>query len=240
MNNGLRILSVTPARGGSKGVPRKNLRHIGGISLTARVAKLASSLDWIDRAVLSTDDKEIAEEGVRNGFEAPFLRPDELSGDQAAAVDVWRHAWLFCEQEENTRYDVGIYIEPTCPLRSSEDVRKATDLLIDGGWDAVWTISEIDLRSHPYKQLRLNEGAVDYLDDRGASIVARQQLDMLYQRNGACYVVTRETLIEQHSLKGKRTGALVLDRELVSIDTEFDLELAEFMYNRAHARGEID
>ena len=114
-------------------------------------------------------------------------------------------------------------------------------MLINGGWDAVWTVSEIDLRSHPLKQLRLNDdGAVDYLDPAAASIVARQQLDMLYQRNGVCYAVTRETLVDKQSLKGERTGALVLDQDLVSIDTEFDLELAEFLYQRAKARGTID
>lgn len=236
--NGMRILSVTPARGGSKGVPKKNLRHVGGMSLTARVATLASSLPWIDRAVLSTDSEDIQAEGIAHGFAAPFLRPADISHDRAAAIDVWRHAWREMEERDGVRYDASIYIEPTCPLRRPEHCRATVDMLLSGDWDAVWTVSEIDLRYHPLKQLRVAEGELSYYDPASVNIVARQQLDMLYYRNGACYAARRETVMDKASLSGERCGAVVLDEPLVSIDTELDLELAEFYYRRLHPETE--
>ena len=91
------VLAVVPARGGSKGIPRKNLAQIGGKSLVAHAAGLVAELDWLDGAVLSTDDHEIAEEGVRHGLSVPFLRPPDLATDTARGVDTWRHAWLASE-----------------------------------------------------------------------------------------------------------------------------------------------
>ena len=91
---GLSVLAVVPARGGSKSIPRKNLQKVGGVSLVGRAAHVARSLDWIDAAVISTDDDEITAEAVLRGLDAPFVRPADLSGDKATSVNMWRHAWL--------------------------------------------------------------------------------------------------------------------------------------------------
>ena len=93
----LSVLAVVPARGGSKGVPRKNLQLVGGVSLVGRAAQLAISLPWIDHTVVSTDDAEIGGEAICHGAAAPFLRPPELASDEARSEDVWRHAWLAAE-----------------------------------------------------------------------------------------------------------------------------------------------
>ena len=90
--DGLSVLAIVPARGGSKGVPRKNLREVGGLSLIGWAAKTIADLPWIDQGVLSTDDVEMAEEGRLRGLEVPFLRPDELATDMADSVDMWQHA----------------------------------------------------------------------------------------------------------------------------------------------------
>ncbi|MCL4710537.1 MAG: acylneuraminate cytidylyltransferase family protein [Pseudorhodoplanes sp.] len=237
MIGGRRILSVTPARGGSKGVPRKNLRAVGGISLTGRVGHLVGSLPWIDVAVLSTDDEEIRQEGIRFGLSAPWLRPAELSGDRAAAIDVWRHAWLEMERIAGTRFDLSVYLEPTCPLRRPDHVRAVVDELIAKDLDSVWSISPVDLQVHPLKQLKFDGGRLAYYHPDSAKIVARQQLDMLYHRNGAAYVATRRCVVDQRSLLGERAGAVVVDEPLVSIDTELDLEIAEFLFQRAKNKG---
>ena len=105
-------------------------------------------------------------------------------------------------------------------------------MLVDGGWDAVWTVSETDSKEHPLKQLTVNEDRLDYYDPRGAEIIARQQLDAVYHRNGVAYAMTRCCLVEKESIKGERTGALVIEGQMVSIDTLWDLELAEFIYGR--------
>ena len=96
MWQGLAVFAVVPARGGSKGVPRKNLRPLAGRSLIARAADFVAGLDWLDAALVSTDDTEIRDAAVAAGLDAPFLRPAGLSDDVAEAIDVWRHAWLAC------------------------------------------------------------------------------------------------------------------------------------------------
>src|SRR6201989_3026757 len=111
--NGLRVLAVVPARTGSKGIPGKNLCRVGGKSLVALAAEVSLSVGTIDRAVLSTDDEAIAEEGRRAGLAVPFLRPQELATDRARSVDVWRHAWLATEAVDGCQYDLSVLLEPT-------------------------------------------------------------------------------------------------------------------------------
>jgi CMP-N-acetylneuraminic acid synthetase len=95
-------------------------------------------------------------------------------------------------------------------------------------WDAVWTVSPTDLRYHPLKQVTVGEGgAMEYYDPRGAAIIARQQLSPVYHRNGAAYAVTRECLLEQRTIKGARTAAVILNEPMVSIDTLGDFAIAE-------------
>lgn len=102
--------------------------------------------------------------------------------------------------------------------------------LVDGGHDAVWTVSETDSKAHPLKQLTIDQqGRLDYYDQAGARIVARQQLTPVYHRNGIAYAITRECLLDQKSIKGRSTGAVVIDEPLVNIDTEFDLVLANVL-----------
>ena len=96
--NRLAVLAVSPARGGSKGIPDKNLRKVGGRSLIEHSARTAAALSWIDRTVLSTDDEKIAEAGRSCGLEVPFLRPAEFAGDLSPTVEAWRHAWLASEE----------------------------------------------------------------------------------------------------------------------------------------------
>lgn len=112
------VLAVVPARGGSKGIPRKNLRTIGGRSLVAHA-------DWIDAAVFSTDDAEIAEEGRHNGLKVSFMRPPRLAHDRAGSIAVWRHAWLASESHFGARFDLSVLLEPTSPMRRPEDVERA-------------------------------------------------------------------------------------------------------------------
>jgi CMP-N,N'-diacetyllegionaminic acid synthase len=118
------------------------------------------------------------------------------------------------------------------PLRLCvpEHVSATIRMLVEGNWDAVWTVSRTDSKAHPLKQLTCAvDGELGYYDPNGKSIIARQQLDPVYHRNGIAYAVTRSCLMEQHTIMGKRTGALVLEGEFVSIDTEWDCRLVEFI-----------
>jgi CMP-N-acetylneuraminic acid synthetase len=186
----------------------------------------------IDRAVVSTDHPEIARVAAEAGLAAPFLRPEEISGDRVSDARVLSHALLEVERLDDATYDIVVMLQPTSPLRGPEHVMDTIRMLADGGWDAVWTVSETDSKEHPLKQLTVNEGLLDYYDPRGAEIIARQQLTPVYHRNGVAYAMTRRCLVENGSIKGERTGALVIHGHMVSIDTLWDLELAEFIHSR--------
>jgi CMP-N-acetylneuraminic acid synthetase len=229
-----RILAVCPARGGSKGIPLKNLEPFLGVPLVARVGHLVREIPAIDRAVVSTDHAGIAEVAKTSGLDAPFLRPDDLSGDRISDLDVLTHAAREMERIDDTRYDVVLMLQPTSPLRRVVHVVATLEFLVQGDWDAVWTVSATDSKEHPLKQLTLDSatGAMDYYDPRGAEVIARQQLTPVYHRNGAAYAITRECLLEQKSIKGRRTGAIVIPEAMISIDTRYDLELAESFATR--------
>ena len=227
-----RILVVVPARGGSKGVKLKNIRPINGIPLVAMVGRLVQQLPYIDRAVVSTDHPKIAEIAKESGLSAPFMRPEDLSGDIIADGPVLHHALMACEKIDNQNYDVVVMLQPTSPFRKPEHVTAAVNKLIDGGYDAVWTVSETDSKAHPLKQLVIEEDLLGYYDSAAASIIARQQLKPVYHRNGIAYVIDRKLIAERKMIKGEKTSYVVIDDLLVNIDTEFDLKFAEFIQQR--------
>ncbi len=231
MHKNKRILAVVPARGGSKGIKLKNLRPIAGTPMVAMVGSVIKDIQSIDRAVVSTDHDEIARVAEGAGIDAPFRRPEELSGDRIGDLDVLSDALLTMEKLDNVKYDVVVMLQPTSPLRRAKHVEKAIKKLIDEGWDAVWTVSESDSKSHPLKQLTVEQDSdrMDYYDPDGGQIIARQQLQPVYHRNGIAYAVTRSCLLDQGTIKGQRTGAVVLDGHFVSIDTEWDIKLVEFI-----------
>ena len=233
-----KILAVCPARGGSKGIPLKNLRPFLGIPLVARVGHLVSEISIIDRAIVSTDHPEIAEVARQSGLDAPFFRPEDLSGDQISDAQVLIHALNEMERIDKVQYDIVIMLQPTSPLRRKEQVVQAIEMLVKGHWDAVWTVSETDSKHHPLKQLKVEADQLSYYDPAGHQIIARQQLTPLYHRNGVAYVITRNCLLDNHSITGKRTGALILPKYCVSIDTLWDLKLAEFVLSQEQEKIE--
>lgn len=232
MLNNLRILAVVPARGGSSGIRLKNLRSVFGVPMVARVGAVVRELPIIDRAVVSTDHDEVARVAEAAGLAAPFRRPAELSGDRVGDWDVLAHALGEAERLDGVSYDIIVMLQPTSPLRRPEHVLATIKMLVEGGWDAVWTVSETDSKEHPLKQLRIEDGRLDYHDQTGRQIVARQQLKPVYHRNGVAYAITRDCLLKQSTIMGARTGGLVLDGYFVSIDTEWDIALVEFIMRR--------
>jgi CMP-N-acetylneuraminic acid synthetase len=234
---GRRVLAVVPARGGSKGIALKNLREVGGRSLVARVGDVIAGVPEIDRAVVSTDHAGIAEAAEAAGIAAPFLRPPEISGDRIGDFEVVMHALEATEAVDKRTYDVVVMLQPTSPLRTPAHVSAALHLLVEGGWDSVWTVSPTDTKAHPLKQLKVTDGVLDYYDPAGARIVARQQLEPVYHRNGIAYAMTRDCLTGRGSIMGRRAGALVVEGDHVSIDDEGDLARAEFLLARNRAKA---
>jgi len=232
-----RVLAVVPARGGSKGIPLKNLRPIAGVPMVARVGACAAGVRELDRTVVSTDHEEIARVAEEAGIAAPFRRPPDLSGDRIGDLEVLTHALLATEELDSVTYDIVVMLQPTSPLRTPAHVSACLRMLVDGGWDAVWTVSESDSKAHPLKQLTVEDDRLGLYDPAGAAIIARQQLKPVYHRNGIAYAITRDCLLGQQTILGARTGALVLDGQFVSIDTEWDIALVEFILGQNGTDG---
>ena len=239
MIDGLRVLAVVPARGGSKGLPRKNLLPLGGVPLVGRVGQVVKACPSIDRAVVSTDDEDIAAAAEASGLEAPFRRPEDLSGDRIGDVDVLRHALAATEADDGSHYDIVVMLQPTSPLRTAEQVERTLHRLVEDDLDAVWTVSPTDGKAHPVKQLRLEDDLLRFDHPNGAGVVARQELAPLWHRNGIAYALRRATL-EAGALLGARTGAVIIDGPVANIDDALDLEWAEFLLARERRRSAQD
>jgi CMP-N,N'-diacetyllegionaminic acid synthase len=230
-----RILVVVPARGGSKGIPRKNLCTVGGLSLVAHAASIAAAMEFADAAILSTDDPEIAAEGERFGLEVPFLRPAYLSSDLALSAAVWRHAWLEAERVHACTFDISILLEPTSPLRRIEDIERALNGLLSSGADCSFTVSPTPAHYTPEKTLKVGpDNRIDfYLPfDQVESI--RQNIPSYVHRNGICYVVRRRHLVDAGLIVSPGSLPILIDRPVVNIDEPYELELANWLFGRAH------
>jgi len=227
------VLAVVPARGGSKGIPRKNLADLGGVSLVRRAVELALSLPWIDMTVLSTDDEEIAGEGRKAGIEVPSLRPDELATDVASGYSVWRHAHLDAEARAGRTYDLAVLIQPTSPFRRAEDVEACADLVVGGAFESAVTVSPTPAHFTPEKTMTLTRlGAVKPYLSVDQFQPTRQLIPTYYYLNGICYAARRDVIINREHVFGNKTGAVVIDRRLVNIDDPFDLDLARWLWER--------
>ena len=230
---GLSVLAVVPARGGSKSIPRKNLKTVGGISLVGRAARVARGLDWIDAAVLSTDDEEIRAEGVRHGLDAPFLRPDEFAGDRAGSIPMWRHAWLESEAHYGRTFDVSVLLEPTSPLRRPDDVERTVTALLESGRRAAATVSPTPAHFTPHKTLTVDgDGVIGFYLPEGSRHALRQTIPEYWHRNGLCYAVRRSTLVDGGTIIEDDCAAVPVTRPVVNIDEEWELELAEWLLSR--------
>ena len=230
---GLKVLAVVPARGGSKSIPGKNLALVGGLSLVARTAGITNQLDWLDAAVLSTDDAEIADEGRDHGLDVPFVRPAELAGDASTSVDMWRHAWLTSEEHFKTRFDVSLLLEPTSPLREPRDVEATLSALVTGRHRAAATVSRAPAHFTPHKCLTVDDkGRVGYFLEEGAQHSLRQTIPPYFFRNGLCYAVCRDTLVEDRHILEDDCVAVIVERPIVNIDDPYELELADWLLSR--------
>lgn len=227
--DGLSVLAVVPARGGSKGIPRKNLMQVAGYSLVARAAMVAQKLPWLDAAVLSTDDEEIAEEGRRYGLATPFMRPAELASDIATGVAAWRHAWLASERHFERQFDCSVLLQPTSPLRRPEHVERTLRVMIDEGWMAAATVSSVPGHYVPEKLVRLDEaGAIAFVHPDGARHSNRQSAARYFARNGICYAARRMAVIDRLEIVERDCAGVLVEEFSPNIDEPIDLKIADW------------
>jgi CMP-N-acetylneuraminic acid synthetase len=228
----MKVLGVIPARGGSKGVPNKNIRDLAGKPLIGFTIE-ETLKSGVDEVIVSTDSLMIADIAQQFGARVPFIRPLEISGDNAKSIDVALHALEEMENIDSCLFDAIVVLQPTTPFRSSDDIRTSINLLIDNP-DADSVISVVNVGAHHPARMKFIENGVlidptfceDYENQN------RQELTPMYIRNGAIYLTRRETLISG-SYKGKKCLAYEMPPIRSSnIDTMYDFELAEFVYNK--------
>lgn len=221
------ILCLINARGGSKGVPGKNIKPLNGKPLIGWSVDVARQSRLIKKVVVSTDSEEIARVATKHGASVPFIRPSELATDTAKQIDVVNHALKFLESM-GERYDYVCILQPTCPLRSVEDVDGTLDLLISSGADSAITVTEVGGR-HPRTLYKMHEGdqKVTPYVEKNTSGVMRQNFEALYWRTGAVYAL-RTSVVKAGSLYGNDArGYKVPEERAFNIDTPFDFELTE-------------
>jgi CMP-N,N'-diacetyllegionaminic acid synthase len=228
------VLALVTARGGSKGVPRKNVRLFCGLPLIAHTISVARKTPIVDRCVTSTDDQEIADVARAHGAEVPFLRPAELAEDETPDLPVFEHALAWLEAHEGYRPDVVVHLRPTSPLRRVEHVQHAVELLLrHPEADSVRTVSPP--AQNPFKMWRVVDGVLRPLvpaDIPEPYNSPRQRLPQVYWQNGYVDVAWRRTI-----LKGSMTGGeilpLVIDDPFpVDLDSAEAFEIAEVAVRR--------
>ncbi|MGD0089455.1 MAG: acylneuraminate cytidylyltransferase family protein [Planctomycetota bacterium] len=206
------VLALVTARGGSKGIPGKNIRAVGGKPLLAWSIEAAKAARCVERVVLSTDSVEIRDIGVRNGAEAPFLRPPELAGDATPGVAPVLHAVRWLEEHERYRSDIVILLQPTTPLRLAQDIDAAMELARQRQAEAV--VSVCPVSKHPFWMKKIT--ADGYLEDivkTDGVYTRRQDLPPAYALNGSIYLIRRETLLSKETLFPPQTIAYVMPPE---------------------------
>ena len=222
-----RVLALVPARGGSKGIPDKNVRPLAGQSLLHYAAQAASASGVIDRSVLSTDSDRVAREGRRVGLEVPFMRPPVLAGDDTPMLPVVEHA-VSALAQDGWDPEIVVLLQPTSPLRTGVHIRAAVEALRRTGADSVVTVVELPRHLSPDYVMRVEAGRLVPFLPEGSRITRRQDTRPAFVRDGTAYVFWTRTLREQHSIYGDHCHPLVVpSHESVTIDTPEDWDAAE-------------
>ncbi len=229
---GKKILTIIPARAGSKRVVNKNVRKLGGKSLVERAMELAISLsDLIDKTVLSSDGDAILNEAKNFPEILALKRPEGISGDKAPAITYVQHA-LHEVEKNGDHYDIVVILQPSSPFTLAEDVRGTIEQLdFANGVEASVSVMESDHAYHPMKLKRLqNKRLISYLEDEKGQTMAHE-LPVLYVRNGSVYVAGRN-LVNKGIVISDESNAYVMPRERsIDINDELDFKFAEFMYS---------
>jgi CMP-N,N'-diacetyllegionaminic acid synthase len=223
------ILAVIPARGGSKAVPRKNIRDLMGKPLIAHTILEAKRSRLLTHIIVSTDDEDIKTVSLHYGAEVPFLRPRELATDTALAVPTVQHAVSATEALKKMRYDYIVMLQPTAPLRTCEDIDNALKRLIHSEAEGIISVVDVD-NWHPMKMKRFEENGmlVDY-EPPPVENPPRQILPKVYMVNGAIYATRRDVFMAKGTFKGDKCLGYIMPAERsVNIDTDADFLVAEY------------
>jgi len=224
MNN---IVGIIPARAGSKGIPRKNIKKIAGKPLIAWTIEAAMESRAIDRVIVSTDDEKILQIANEWGAEVPFIRPKKFATDTTTTFAVVKHAMEWLKKTENISFEYVMLLQPTSPLRTKEDICEAVHLMQKNNAFSVVSVSEAF--NHPYLIKKINESGIleDFINNH-PEFSQRQQLPKVFTLNGAIYLLKWEVLNKRQSFTPEGTLAYIMPQERsIDIDTPWDFFIAE-------------
>lgn len=230
-----KIISIIPARGGSKGVKGKNIRLLAGKPLIAHSIEASLNSKLIQRTIVSTDSEEIAEVAKKYGAEVPFIRPKELAQDLTPDTPVFEHAINWLKENENYIPEIIVHLRPTGPLRTSQEIDESIELLIaNPEADSVRSLEEP--AKPPYKMWRQVEKHIrPFMEIAGmkdAHTAPRQSLPKVYQTTADIGIMRLSTILEKKSVIGDTVLPYFLKRPTVDIDNEFDFEIAELLLKK--------
>jgi N-acylneuraminate cytidylyltransferase len=228
------VVALIPARGGSKGVPRKNIRPLAGKPLIAYSIETARASKLIDRVVVSTDDVEIADIARRYGAEVPFMRPAELAQDDSPEWLTWQHAVRTLEAAEGRTRDAFVCVSPTSPLRAVEDVDACIQLLLNSDSDMVMTVRPSE-RNPYFNMVGLDAtGCARVILRPERPIFRRQDAPAVYDITTVAYAFRPAYVLRTTSeFDGKVRAVVVPAERALDIDTELDFKFAEFLLSRS-------
>ena len=222
------ILAIIAARGGSKGLPGKNIRELCGKPLISYTIEAAKEAKYITRVVVSTDDDDIARVSKESGADIPCMRPDELATDNASSIDAVLHMVNYLKEVENYNPEFIVLLQPTSPLRNSKHIDEAIKKLLETNMDAIVSVCESEVS--PYWSNVFNEDKLEYFIEEGKKITRRQDLPKVYRMNGAIYGIKTDVFIKEKTLEPESlTGYIMSNKDSVDIDEALDFKFAEII-----------
>ncbi|WP_102273801.1 acylneuraminate cytidylyltransferase family protein [Cytobacillus massiliigabonensis] len=228
MINNKKVLAIVPARGGSKGVPRKNVRNLAGKPLIAWTIETGKKSKYIDRVIVSSDDSEIIRISKAYGADVPFIRPKHLAEDKTPGIDPVIHAL-----KELPDYDYVVLLQPTSPLRLAEDIDGCIEQLVRTKSSACVSVTESE-KSPYWMYIVLENGGMKPFIPQKEVAVPRQDLPSVYMLNGAVYVAKTEWLLQTKTFVTEETTAFIMSKSRsYDIDTEEDFLLCEWKMTKA-------
>ena len=226
----MKILAIIPARGGSKGVPGKNIKLLNGKPLLEYTLEIALQSNYLTEVIVSTEDEQIMEVAESLGIKVPFIRPLELAQDKTPTIDVIIHA-LNWYGNKNIFFDAVCLLQVTSPFRTLDFLNKAIEKFISTNCDSLVSVQKVPHEYNPHWTFEVNaDGNLKIATNETEIITRRQELPTAYHRDGSIYITKTEVLLKEHSLYGKSTAFIESDPEFyVNIDTLADWEKAEEM-----------
>jgi len=226
----MKILAIIPARGGSKGVPGKNIKLLNGKPLLAYTSEIALQSKYLTEVIVSSDDEQILDVANSLGIKVPFIRPTELAQDNTPTIDAIIHALEWYESEK-IFFDAVCLLQVTSPFRTVELLDKAIEKFIEKDSDSLVSVQRVPHEYNPHWTFEVNEkGNLKIATGETEIVARRQELPVAYHRDGSIYITKTKVLLKEHSLYGKSTSFIESEPDFyVNIDTIKDWEKAEEM-----------